>query len=484
MTSADLVDDRTEVLSAPAALIGDRAVETGESIAVVDPWTDREIGRTGVADVAIVDEAAATARAALRDWSARPVAERAAILRRAADLIVADGDALARTVTAEMGMPITLALATQQSLPATVLRATADAAEVFAWEETVDGATLHRIPSGVVAAITPWNMPVHQIVTKVAAALAAGCTVVLKPSEATPFDAVMVRRYLIDAGLPSGALSIVNGTGHPVGQALSSHAGVDHVSFTGSVGGGRAVAAAAAGSLARTTLELGGKSPAVVLPGADLAAVVPRVVASGLVNSGQACNSTSRLVLPASHADAVEELLRSAVADLVVGDPRSQDTTHGPLSSVQHAERVFAHIEAARLDGARVVAGSGERMAMGDSRCVIAPVVFADLPRDAVAVQEEIFGPVLVVQWYDDVDQAVAIANDSRFGLSAEVWSSDPAQALAVAGRLEVGQVKVNGVRTRERPSVPFGGMKQSGYGRELGSTGIAEFTEIRAVMA
>ncbi|WLP88529.1 aldehyde dehydrogenase family protein [Gordonia sp. NB41Y] len=469
---------------APAALIAERVVTGGDPIGVVDPFTDRQIGVVHQAGAALVDEAVATAVAALPGWSRTPVARRAAVLRATADLVEHHGATIAATVTAEMGMPTTLAVATQHVLPAAVLRATADAAERFPWQQVTDGTIIRHVAGGVVAAITPWNMPVHQIVAKVASAVAAGCTVVLKPSEATPFDAALVRRCFIEAGLPAGVLSIVHGTGSVTGQALSSHPDVAHVSFTGSVRGGQAVAAAAAASLSRTTLELGGKSPAVVLPDADLDAVVPRVLASGLVNSGQACNATGRLVLPAAHAARVEALIAQSLDRLVFGDPTSPETTHGPLASAAHAERVLGHIGRARRDGGRVVAGTGEQLAIGASRSFISPIVVTDLAADSSAVQEEIFGPVLVVQYYRDVEEAIEVANDSRYGLSAEVWSADRDRAIDVANHLEVGQVKVNGVRTRERPTAPFGGIKWSGHGRELGTVGIAEFTEIMAVMA
>lgn len=468
----------------PAALIEDRVIADGAPIPVINPFTDREIGTTHEAGGAIVDEAVAAAVAALPSWSRTSAARRATVLRATADLIDHHGHRIAATVTSEMGMPTALSTATQQVLPASVLRATADAAERFPWEQIVDGAIVRRVAGGVVAAITPWNMPVHQIIAKVAAAFAAGCTVVLKPSEATPFDAALVRRCFLEAGLPAGAFAIVNGTGPETGQALSSHPDVTHVSFTGSVRGGKAVAAAAAESLARTTLELGGKSPAVVLPDADLDAVVPRILASGLVNSGQACNATTRLVLPAAHADRIEQLIGDALAELVFGDPTAPETTHGPLASAAHARRVLDHIDLARHDGGRVIAGTGEQLGIGNSRCFVAPIVFGDLDRSASAVREEIFGPVLVVQYYRDVAEAIEVANDSQYGLSAEVWSADRDHAVEVATHLEVGQVKINGVRTRERPTVPFGGVKNSGYGRELGSVGIAEFTEVSAVMA
>ncbi len=470
--------------TAPAAWIGTRRVESTIRLPVIDPYREIEIGTVGVADADLVDAVVTEAGRSLAAWSATAPATRADILDRTADLLEQRGAEIAATVSAEMGMPITLAAATQRDLPVSVLRSMAAATRAFAWSENIDGAVLHRVPAGIVAAITPWNMPVHQIVAKVAAALAAGCTVVLKPAEATPFDAELIRSCFIDAGVPAQGFAIVNGDGPTTGAALSAHPGLAHVSFTGSVRGGQAVARAAAGALTRTTLELGGKSPAVVLADADLATVIPKVFGSGLVNSGQACNATTRLILPAAHAGRIEELLVAAAGAARLGDPADPSTTHGPLASRIQTDRVLEHIATARESGARFVIGTGETEPSRGSDCFIAPIVLADLPPDAAAVREEIFGPVLVIQYYDDEAQAITLANDCQYGLSAEVWSGSTDHARAVAGELEVGQVKVNGVRTRMRPAVPFGGLKRSGYGRELGAVGLAEFTEIKAVMS
>ena len=469
---------------APAALIGERRITGSGELMVTNPYTGTQLGSVAVADADLVDEAIRVAESALAAWSRTAPAQRAATLRRTADLVIERGAGIAGTVTAEMGMPITMALATQRDMPAAVLRAMAAAIEAFRWSEPVDGAELHRVPAGVVAAITPWNMPVHQIVAKVAAALGAGCPVVLKPSEATPYDAELIRGCFIDAGVPADAFAIVNGTGPITGAALTGAPGIAHISFTGSVRAGHAIAAAAATTLTRTTLELGGKSPAVVLPDGYLACVFPWVFASGLVNSGQACNATTRLVLPAAAAGDAERLLVQAAQQVRLGDPADPGTTHGPLSSLAHTERVLSQLGRARTDGARFVVGTGTRESATVSDCFIAPTVLADLPATAAAVREEIFGPVLVIQYYDDEADAIQIANDTEYGLSAEVWSASGEHAREVARELEVGQVKINGVRTRERPAVPFGGMKNSGYGRELGAVGLAEFTEIMAVMS
>jgi len=462
---------------------GEPLTTPGRRIPVTNAYTLKTLGEVVEADDTVVDRAVGAARAAFGEWSARDVTERAEILRAAADVVAERGERIAELVTAEMGMPITLSRVSQWQLPAAVLRTAADRATELAWCEDIEGATLHRRPSGVVAAISPWNMSTYQIVAKVAGALVAGCTVVVKPSEQTPFDGQLFVQLLHDAGVPAGAVQLVQGAGPVTGSALSRHPGVDHVSFTGSVEAGRRVAALAAGSLTRCTLELGGKSPAILLPDADLEKVIPAVLASGLVNSGQACNATTRLVVPAARLGEVEELIRGHVADFTMGDPFDAATRMGPLSSVSHGASVVGFIERAQAAGGRFLSGRAARDEAYGPGFFVAPTVIAGLDPRAEAVQEEIFGPVLVTQPYRDIDDAVRVAGDTRFGLSAEVWG--PAdEAVAVAGRLHVGQVKINGVRTRERPGVPFGGVGESGYGRELGTLGIMEFTDVTAVMA
>ncbi|MGB3369495.1 MAG: aldehyde dehydrogenase family protein [Rhodococcus sp. (in: high G+C Gram-positive bacteria)] len=463
-----------------ASLIDGTPSQVGESITVIDPFTGESIGSTHECGAQTVDLAVRAASRTFEEWSRTPVDERAVVLERAADLLDQRSADVASTVTREMGMPIRLATVTQSQLPASVLRAAAGTARSFPWIEDIDGAQLQRRASGVVAAITPWNMPVHQIVAKVSAALGAGCTVVLKPSEATPFDAVAIAQIFLDAGLPRGAFNVVQGTGEITGSALAAHPGIAHVSFTGSVGAGRTVAALAAGTLARTTLELGGKSPAVILPDADLDAAIAGALGSALVNSGQACNAPTRMVIPVQSAGEIEQRIAAVAATLVLGDPSDPATTHGPLASKRQLDRVVDYAQSALADGGRLVVGTGKP----ESGCFMAPTVVADLPSTARAVREEIFGPVVVLQTYRDIDDAVRIANDSDFGLSAEVWSGERDAAKVVASKLHVGQVKVNGIRTRERPSVPFGGVKQSGYGRELGALGLGEFTDVTAVMA
>lgn len=466
------------------SIISGKRFNGGTRIDVVDPFTENLIGETHESGSKTVDLAVGSASTAFRDWSRTSVNDRADILERAAELLEKRSEEIALTVTREMGMPIALSTVTQAQLPASVLRAAAATARSFPWTENITGAQLQRRASGVVGAITPWNMPVHQIIAKVSAALAAGCTVVLKPSEATPFDAAQIVEIFIDAGLPPGAFNLVQGTGQITGAALAGHPHLAHVSFTGSVGAGRTVAGLAARLLTRATLELGGKSPAVILPDANMEKAVAGAWNSGLVNSGQACNATSRMLIPHDRAHEVEYMITELAEKVVLGDPTDPSTTHGPLASKRQLDRVVDYAQSALAEGGRMVSGTATPDSGLRAGYFMAPTVFADLAPTARAVREEIFGPVIVLQTYRTLDEAVNLANDSEYGLSAEIWSGSSELAADVASNLHVGQVKINGVRTRERPAVPFGGVKNSGYGRELGTLGLTEFTDVMAVMA
>lgn len=475
----------TDVFAPARCLIdGQWSTPPGPAVEVIDPFTETTIGQVTDAGAELVDSAVRSAHAAHRLWCRTDVDERATVLERTADLIERDGETIAAVVTREMGMPISLARVTQAELPAAVLRATARAARTLDWSREIDGATLLRRGSGVVGAITPWNMPVHQIVAKVSAALAAGSTVVLKASEMTPYDAEMLAGLFLEAGLPAGAFNLVTGVGPSTGAALAGHEALAHMSFTGSVTAGRAVAALAGQALTRCTLELGGKSPAVILPDADLSTAIPGAITSGLVNSGQACNAPTRLLVPHSLVAEVTDLIRAAVAEHTLGDPTDPTTRLGPLASARQRDRVLDYVACAVEAGGELLTGTGKPYVGSGTGFFVEPTVITGLDENARAVREEIFGPVIALQPYTDIDDAVRIANDSAYGLSAEVWSGDTDRARAIASRLHVGQVKINGVRTRTRPAVPFGGVKNSGYGRELGALGIEEFTDITAVMA
>lgn len=481
-----MADRRTDTpLPAAACLVGgESVVADGPAHVVVDPYTEQPMGSTPEAGAGLVDRAVRDAASAYVDWRDANVEDRAALLERVADLLAEDERQVAALVTREMGMPITVARATQAQLPATVLRATAATARTeFPWREDVEGARLVRHGAGVIGAITPWNMPVHQIVAKVAAAVIAGSTVVLKGAEQTPYDALRVAELFSEAGAPPGVVNVVTGTGPVTGAALTAHPGLARLSFTGSVRGGREVARLAAGSLTKCALELGGKSPAVVLADADFSTAVPAALKSGLVNSGQACNATTRMLVPEDRLGEVTDLVRETAHEFVLGDPTDPATTHGPLVTAQQQNSVLGRIDRALAQGGRLVTGTGKPSKHRQRGFFVEPTVIAGLPENAEAVREEIFGPVVVLQPYANVEDAVRIANDSDYGLSAEVWSSNDEHAQSVAEQLSVGQVKINGVRTRNRPMVPFGGLRSSGYGRELGPLGIEEFTDITAVM-
>jgi aldehyde dehydrogenase (NAD+) len=446
-----------------------------ETIAVENPATEETLGHVPAGAAEDVDRAVAAARAAFDGWAATPMAERGAALDRLHTALAARAGDIARTVGLELGAPLKVAKAVQAGLPLTVLRGYADTAAKPAHDETVGNSLVVREPVGVVGAITPWNYPLHQIVAKVAAALAAGCTVVLKPSELTPLVAYLLFDAADEAGLPPGVLNLVPGTGPVVGAAIAGHQGVDMVSFTGSTATGRAVAHAAADRIARVALELGGKSANVVLDDADLNRAVKVGVGNAFLNSGQTCTAWTRMLVHRDLYDEAVSLAATAAAGYRTGDPFDEATRIGPLVSAAQRDRVRGFIERA---GARLVAG-GLDAAVPDRGYFVAPTVFADVDPDSELAQEEIFGPVLSIIPFTDDDDAVRIANHSRYGLAGGVWGSED-RALAVARRMRTGAVDVNGGAFN--PVAPFGGYTQSGIGRELGSYGLAEFQQVKAI--
>jgi acyl-CoA reductase-like NAD-dependent aldehyde dehydrogenase len=454
-----------------------------EVVSPIDGTVVACVRETAPADVQRVVDAA---RVAAPAWARTPVEERAAVLDRWADAVLAAGEEIAAAVTREMGMPTALARVTQVELVATVLRSTAALAREFGWTQQHDGFEVHHVPAGVVAAITPWNMPIYQCATKLAPALAAGCAVVLKPSELAPTGPTRFVELGLGAGIPADVLGLVHGYGPTTGEALVAADGVDVVSFTGSGAAGARVGSLAALGIRRVALELGGKSAGIVLDDADLDDVLPRAVRAAFLNTGQACNAPTRLLYPRAEQARVEAAAAATVAAMRVGDPTRTDTDLGPLVSLRQHERVTGFIERALAAGARIVAGTAPNPADGEALQApyIAPLVLGDVARDAEIAREEVFGPVLVLLPYDDDADAIALANGTDYGLSAELWGTDPARIAAIARELRVGQVKVNGVRTRSRAGAPFGGFGRSGVGRELGEWGLLEFCEVRAVLA
>ena len=459
---------------------GDLIVGEGDRIDVVNPATDEVIGSVPAGTPADVDAAVGAATRAFGSWSATSVELRAEIVGRIAAGLVAHRDELAATITAEMGSPLTFATKVQASLPAATSKGIADLlAGGYSFSEEIGNSLVLREPVGVVGAITPWNYPLHQIVAKVAPAIAAGNTVVLKPSEIAPLNANLFLRILAEAGVPNGVVNLVHGTGAVVGEAISAHPGIDMVSFTGSTAAGKKVSVAAAATVKKVALELGGKSANVILDDADLGKAVKIGLANAFINGGQTCTAWTRMLVPASRHEEATELAAAAAAKYTVGDPTDETTRIGPMSSAAQRERVLGYIATGLREGARAVFG-GDPSGLPEVGAYVPPTVFADVRPEMTIAQEEIFGPVLSILPYRDEDEAVAIANSTIYGLAGAVFSGDQDRAIAVAKRLRTGQVDVNGGAFN--PVAPFGGYRQSGNGRELGRYGLEEFTETKSI--
>ncbi|MFI8836729.1 aldehyde dehydrogenase family protein [Streptomyces afghaniensis] len=439
-------------------------------IEVVNPADGQVIGTVPAGTAEDVDAAVRAARAALPDWAATPPAERAARLAALRDVLVARTEEIAETVTAELGSPLKFSQAVHAAVPIAVAGSYAELAATYAFEEKTGNSVVHHEPVGVVAAITPWNYPLHQIVAKVAPALAAGCTIVVKPAEDTPLVARLFADAVHEAGIPAGVFNLVTGLGPVAGQALAEHPGVDLVSFTGSTAVGRGIAAIAAGQVKKVALELGGKSANVILPTADLAKAVNVGVANVMSNSGQTCSAWTRMLVHRDQYDEAVDLAATAAAKY--GD------RIGPVVNAKQQARVRGYIEKGVAEGARLVAGGPE--APRETGYFVSPTVFADVTPDMTIAQEEIFGPVLSILRYEDEEDALRIANGTVYGLAGAVWAGDEAEAVAFARRMETGQVDINGGRFN--PLAPFGGYKQSGVGRELGVHGLAEYLQTKSL--
>ncbi|CAK7282134.1 aldehyde dehydrogenase family protein [Streptomyces misionensis] len=440
-----------------------------EVIEVVNPADEQVIARVPAAGAADVDTAVRAARAALPGWAATPPAERAARLSALRDVLAARKDEIAETVTAELGAPLAFSQAVHAAVPIAVAGSYAELAASRPFEEKVGNSTVLHEPVGVVGAITPWNYPLHQIVAKVAPALAAGCTVVLKPAEDTPVTAQLFAEAVHEAGVPAGVFNLVTGLGPVAGQALAEHPDVDLVSFTGSTAVGRRIGALAGGAVKRVALELGGKSANVILPSADLARAVNVGVANVMNNSGQTCSAWTRMLVHRDRYAQAVELAGAAAAKY--GD------RIGPVVSARQRDRVRGYIEKGVAEGARLIVGGPE--SPREKGYFVSPTVFADVTPEMTIAQEEIFGPVLCVLPYADEEEALRIANGTVYGLAGAVWAGDEAEAVAFARRMETGQVDINGGRFN--PLAPFGGYKQSGVGRELGSHGLDEYLQTKS---
>ena len=467
--------------------IGGKWVEpaTSDVIEVHSPATGELVGKVPLASAADVDAACAAARKAFDEgpWPQMSPDERAEILGRAVKLMEERGDELKFLLSAETGQPPTIVDMMQYGAAMSAFQYYAGAADKFTWQEIRDGiygqTLVVREPIGVVGAVTAWNVPFFLAANKLGPALLAGCTMVLKPAAETPLSVFAMAEMFAEAGLPEGVLSIVPG-GAETGRALTANPNLDKYTFTGSSAVGKEIGKIAADNLKPCTLELGGKSAAIILDDADLDSTLPMLVFSGLMNCGQACVGQTRILAPRSRYDEVVEKLAAAVAAMPVGLPDDPGAAIGPLISEKQRERVESYIKKGIEEGARVVAGGGRPEGL-DSGWFVQPTVFADVDNSMTIAQEEIFGPVLVVIPYEDEDDAVRIANDSVYGLAGSVYTSDNDKALKIARKIRTGTYAVN--MYAFDPGAPFGGFKNSGIGRENGPEGIEAYCEPKSIL-
>jgi aldehyde dehydrogenase (NAD+) len=447
---------------------------------VIDPADGRAFATVALADEADVDRAVAAARAAFPAFAATPVADRLSLLHRIIAIYERRAEDLAQAVMRELGAPLGFARNPQVWVGLAHLRRAAETLETYGFETALGTTRIVREPAGVAALITPWNWPLNQIVVKVAPALATGCTMVLKPSEITPINAAIFAEILDEAGVPPGVFNLIHGEGPLAGRSLAAHPQVDVVSFTGSTRAGIDVAHCAAPGVKRVLQELGGKSPFIVLPDADLAAAVASCAGTCFANTGQSCDAPTRLLVPrALHARAME-LARAAAEAVVTGHPARPETTMGPLVSQRQFDHVQRLIHAGIDAGATLVAGGPGKPPGLEHGFFVRPTVFADVTPEMAIAQEEIFGPVVTLMAYDSVEEAIRIANDTVYGLAGYVHGADLRQARRVARALRAGAIYVNDPALDT--AAPFGGYKQSGNGRECGAFGFDDFTEIKGI--
>jgi aldehyde dehydrogenase (NAD+) len=451
-----------------------------EQIEVINPTTEESMGSIPAGTSEDVDRAVAAAREAFDGWAGTPREQRGELLGAIAAGLAERADEIAATISAELGMPLKLSRRIQAGLPMMDFQSMPELIQQVAWEEEVGNSLVVREPIGVVGAITPWNYPLHQIAAKVAPALAAGCTVVLKPSEVAPLNAFILAEVIEAAGVPAGVFNLVSGEGPVAGEAIASHPGIDIVSFTGSTRAGKRVSELAAETVKSVTLELGGKSPNVILDDADLSKAVPDGVAKCFLNSGQTCNALTRMLVPREMIGDAAAIAAEAAGAFTPGDPFDESTRLGPLVSEAQRDRVRGYIEKGAEEGAELVAGGAEAPEGLERGFFVRPTVFSQVENSMTIAQEEIFGPVLSIIPFEDEDDAVQIANDTIYGLAGAVWSADEERAVAIGRRIRTGQVEINGGVFN--PLAPFGGYKQSGHGRELGRFAIEEFLQPKAL--
>ncbi len=453
---------------------------SSRTLAVINAATEETMGQVPDGTAADVAAAVAAARDAFDAWATTPVETRAGYLEKISAGLTARTDEIARSIAGEVGMPLKMSQRIQAGLPPLVMASYAKLVREYQFEEKIGNSLVVHEPVGVVGCITPWNYPLHQVVAKVAPALAAGCTVVLKPSEIAPLTAFMLAEIIDGVGLPAGVFNLVCGTGAVVGEALARHADVDMISFTGSTRAGKRVSELAAATVKRVALELGGKSASVILDDADFTKAVRATVNACFLNSGQTCTAHTRLLVPAARYTEAAKLAVEAAQAFTLGDPLASDTKLGPLISDTQRERVRGYIRKGIAEGAELLLGGPDAPAGLAKGYYVQPTVFGRVTEDMTIAQEEIFGPVISILTYKDEDDAVRLANSTVYGLAGAVWSQDEARANRVARRMRTGRVDINGGAFNML--APFGGYKQSGHGRELGRYGLEEFLEVKSI--
>ena len=451
-----------------------------ETLEVIDSTTEEVFATIPAGTPADIDRAVQAAHRAFPGWAATPAKDRAAFLQRIAEGLQARASEIADVISHEVGMPRNLTEMFQVGLPTGEFGDNAARAAAYVWQDEIGNSLVIKEPIGVIGAITPWNFPLYQVALKVAPALAAGCTVVLKPSEVAPINAFILAEIIDEAGLPNGVFNLVSGLGPVVGEAIATHPLVDKVSFTGSTRAGRRVMELCAQTIKRVSLEMGGKSANIILEDADLATAVPAGVSGCYLNSGQTCSAPTRMLVPRSKLAEVEQLAAAAAEGFAPGDPFAAKTGLGPLVSAVQRDKVRDYIKKGVQEGATLLTGGPEAPDGLDVGFFIRPTVFSNVSNDMTIAREEIFGPVLSIIPFDSEEEAVEIANDTEYGLSGSVWAGTQEHAIEIAQRLRTGQVDVNGGAFN--PFAPFGGYKKSGIGRERGAFGFEEFLEVKSI--